>query len=72
MSTLGEQLPKEQERVREVLVGYEKIQVECPEMLCQFAIAMIKQSLKEADQAAISGDVVAMLAAYEDLKGIEL
>ena len=37
-----------------------------------FAAAMMRQSLAEAERAAVSGDVVAMLAAYEDLKGYEL
>ncbi len=34
------------------------------------AAAMIEQSLKAADKAVISGDIVAMMAAYKDLQEI--
>ena len=64
--TLGDALPKELARVREVLAIY--IGVGPPGA---FASMMIKNSLKLADEAIISGDVVAMIAAYEDLKTIK-
>lgn len=63
MSTLAEQLPNEQQRVRDLLPIYDAI----PNG--KFAAIMIRQSLERAERAAASGDVVAMLAAYQDLKG---
>jgi hypothetical protein len=36
-----------------------------------FGAAMIEQSLRAADKAVMSGDLVAMIAAYKDLKEIQ-
>ena len=66
MTTLAEQLPKEMARVRKVLGHYKEIGA--PGM---FGAAMIEQSLRAADKAVMSGDVVAMLAAFNDLKEIQ-
>lgn len=66
METLGEVLPKEQARVREVLGHYKEIG--SPGM---FGATMIEQSLQKADRAIISGDMVAMMVAYKDLKEIK-
>lgn len=64
--TLAEELPYQQQRVRELLPLYEQ---------CgpggMFAVAMIKASLAAAERAASSGDVVAMLRACKDLQEIE-
>ncbi len=71
--TLGDALPRECARVREVLSQYEEC-FRAPDGSgrgCAFAIHMIKASLAAADKAMISGDVVAMIQAYEDLKGTE-
>lgn len=65
METLADALPKEQQRVRELLPMYDAIPTGV------FAATMMRQSLARAEQAAASGDVVAMLAAYEDLKGYD-
>ncbi len=66
MSSVGEEMPKEQARVREVLAMYKEIgKPGIPGAM------MIEQSLQKADQAVSSGDVIAILVAYEDLKGIE-
>lgn len=65
METLAEALPKEQQRVRELLSMYDSIPTGI------FAATMMRQSLSRAEQAATSGDVIAMLAAYEDLKGYD-
>lgn len=62
--SLGEALPAEQARVRELLEQY--VEIGPPGA---FAAAMMRQSLANAEKAAISGDVVAMIRAYEDLKG---
>lgn len=66
MASLAESLPAEQARVREVLGYYREIGP-----AGAIGAAMIEQSLRRADQAVMSGDVIAMLAAYEDLKGIK-
>jgi hypothetical protein len=55
-----------QAHVREVLGEYKKIGP-----AGAFGAMMIEQTLKRADEAAMSGDVVAMLRAYEEMKGIE-
>lgn len=62
MKPLAEALQEEQQRVRELLSIYDAIPTGV------FAAAMMRQSLALAEQAAASGDVVAMLSAYEDLK----
>ncbi len=66
MESLGEALPKEQARVRELILQYRDPMLGGSGV---FAAAMMENSLREADQAVMSGDVVAMLRAYEDLKG---
>jgi len=66
MDTLGEKLPEEQARVREVLGYYKEIG---PAGV--FGATMIEQSLRKADEAVMSGDVVSMIAAYNDLKEIQ-
>lgn len=64
--TLAAALPKECARVREVLGHYKAIGP-----AGMFGAAFIEQDLREADQAMISGDVVAMIRAYQKLKEIE-
>lgn len=63
METLADALPKEQQRVRELLPIYDAIPTGV------FAATMMRQSLARAELAAASGDLVGMIAAYEDLKG---
>lgn len=66
MSSLGTELPKEIARVRdEILPFYLEIGANGA-----FGAAMIRQTLDEASQAMISGDVIAMIRVYEELKGI--
>ena len=65
METLADALPAEQSRVRELLAIYESIPTGA------FGAAMIRRALARAEQAAVSGDVVAMIQAYEDLKSYE-
>lgn len=60
---IAEALPKEQQRVRELLPLYDAI----PNGI--FAATMMRHSLHWAEIAAASGDVVAMIAAYKDLSG---
>ena len=63
---LAEALPIECARVREVLGHYKAIGP-----AGMFGASFIEQDLREADRAMASGDVVAMIAAYQKLKDIE-
>jgi hypothetical protein len=65
-TTLGDALPKEIARVREVLGHYKELGP-----VGMFGAMFIEQDLQAADRAVMSGDVVAMLQAFETLKGIE-
>jgi len=66
--TLGEALPREMARVRdEVLSVY--LTIGPGAML---ATAVIRFSLDNAAKALAEGDVMAMIAALQDLKGYEL
>lgn len=63
--TLADALPKEMARVREVLGHYREIGP-----AGRIGAAFIEQDLRAADQAVMSGDVVAMLRSLETLRGI--
>lgn len=63
--SVGEAFPLEQARVRELLGLYKTIPTG------GFGAMMIEQVLRRADLAAISGDPIAILRAYEELKGCE-
>lgn len=62
-SSIGEDFPKEQARVRELLGVYKSIGP-----AGAFGAAMIERTLQRAEQAAISGDIVAVLRSYKELK----
>jgi len=64
--SLGTALPQEQARCRELLKVYHDLG-----SVGQFGAMMIERDLAAADEAVISGDLVAMMKAYEDLKGCE-
>jgi hypothetical protein len=66
MTTLGEEYPKQQARCRELLARYQEIGP-----AGAFGAAVIEATLKEADEAAISGDVVRMIAAFQKMKDHE-
>lgn len=61
--SLAEALPREQQRVRDLLRLYESIPSGA------FAAAMMKESLARAERAAAAGDLQEMLVAYQDLQG---
>lgn len=67
MSSLGTEYPKEQARCRELLSEYRQM----PNGAGFFGATMIEAVLKRADEAAVSGDVLAMLRSYEEMKGCE-
>lgn len=65
MSSVGEDFPKEQARVRELLGVYRSI----PQGA--FGAMMLEDVLRRADEAAMSGDPVAILRSYKELKDCE-
>lgn len=65
MSSLGEALPREIERVQELIRQYESVP------MGHIAAAMMKADVKRAHEAMISGDITGMIAVYEELKGYE-
>lgn len=66
MKSVGEQLPIEQARVRELIKQYRDPILGSSG---EFAARMMEISLQNADHAIISGDIAEMIRAYEDLKG---
>lgn len=62
---LAEALPREMARARVVLGHYKEIG-----QAGTFGAAMIEQDLQASDRAVMSGDVVAMLRAWNALQGI--
>ena len=66
MPSLGEEYPQQQARCRDLLLEYQKIGP-----AGAFGATMIKETLREADEAAVSSDVVAMLRAFEKMKAHE-
>lgn len=60
--TLADALPREIQRVQELLPSYDEIPTGV------FAATMMRESIKAAHRAMVEGDVVAMIRAYEDLK----
>lgn len=63
MTTLAEALPAEIERVQELIPMYEAVPMGF------IAATMMRNSIKMAHNAMVSGDVVTMLRVLEDLKG---
>lgn len=66
MSSVGEEFPKEQARVREILEQYKAIGP-----AGAFGAAWIGNVLKRADEAAISGDVVAIIRSYQEMQAVK-
>lgn len=62
ITTLGEALPKEIDRVQELIKLYESI----PNG--QFAAAMMRADVKTAQKAIMDGDLPTMITIYQDLK----
>lgn len=63
MTTIAEDLPKEQQRCRCILENAVRIG-----NAGSFLAAILRESLRKAEVAAASGDVVEMIRCYEDLK----
>lgn len=68
--SVGEALPREMKRVREVVLpAYYEVLKDAP--MTAIAISMMQASLTAAEKALSDGDVIAIIRAYEDLKGYE-
>lgn len=63
MSSIGEELPKEMARVRELLPLYDAVPTG------GFAATMMRADLDRAARALAAGDVVQIVEVYESLKG---
>lgn len=68
MSSLGSQLPAEINRVRGVQDAFKSLRG-MPNVIVEPQIAMMEADIQAGIQASASGNVVAMLRAYEALKG---
>ena len=66
ITTLGDALPLECARVRALITTYRDPLLRGAG---EIAAKMMEISLQNADKAMVSGDIVAMVQAYEDLKG---
>jgi hypothetical protein len=66
VSSLGEQFPVEQARCRELLGQYREIGP-----AGMFGAAIIEDVLQRADQAAISGDVIAMIQVFGEMQELK-
>lgn len=67
MSNLAEALQEELSRNTELLVEYSSL----PNGAGFLGAELLKDRIERANKAIISGDVVQMLAVYEELKGSE-
>jgi hypothetical protein len=63
MTTLGEEYPKEQQRLRQLLEEYASLG-----NVGRFGHMMISDVLRRADAAAISGDTVAMIGIFKEMQ----
>ena len=66
MNTLGDALPREQARVRELLVRYRELGP-----AGTFGAINLEADLREADEAVMSGDLARMIRAYTALRECE-
>lgn len=64
MDTLGDALPREIERVQEIIKEYESL----PHGAGLMAATMMKNDIKIANKAIMEGDIVQMISSYKDLK----
>ena len=64
IDTLGDALPREIARCQELLIDYASIGP-----AGNFGVMMIRQDIAAGVKALAEGDVIAMLKAYEALKG---
>ena len=66
MSSLGEEYPKEQERLRGLIEQYKEIGP-----AGAFGLMAIRSVLRRADIAAASQDTIEMIRCYNEMKGCQ-
>lgn len=66
--TLGDALPREMARVRDVVMPQYVALRGMPGVNVEFALVMMRADLDAAAKALAEGDVVAMLRVYQSLK----
>lgn len=64
MESVGSDFPNQQRRVRELIKIYEQLGP-----VGTFGKIMLEDALRRADEAAISGDIVAIVQSYQEMKG---
>jgi hypothetical protein len=65
MDTLGDEIPKEQARVRELVQRYRDPLLNGAGNMTAL---LMELALKAADKAVISGDIAEMIIAYKELR----
>lgn len=65
-TSVGEDFPKQQARVRELMQAYR----DCGPVGA-FGLAVLEDVMRRADAAMASGDVVAILRSYEEMRECE-
>lgn len=65
MTTVGDDFPREQARARELLAIYRTIPTG------GFGAIVIEEALRRADAARASGDIVAILRSYSELRDLK-
>lgn len=66
MTSIGEDMPNQQARARELLQAYNDIGP-----AGKFGVYVIEQALRRADTALASGDVVEIVKAYQELRELK-
>lgn len=66
MTTLGEEYPKQQARCR-VMLGHAKEIGPSG----AFLVMLLEKALKEADEAAMSGDLARMISAFKEMESFQ-
>jgi hypothetical protein len=65
-TSVGTEYPEQQERCRDLLLIYRSLGAPGA-----FGAVVIEATLREADEAAISGDIVRQLAAFKRMQELE-
>lgn len=63
MTSVGEDYPRQQARIRQCILDGKEIGP-----ACAFYVAMAEDILRRADEAAISGDIIAQVRSYSEMK----
>lgn len=66
MSSLGEEFPKQQARLRELLKTYQSLGA-----VGKFGATVIENCLQRADKAAMEQDIYKMMSIYKEMENFE-